>query len=157
MKAFKKAAALAVAGSAFACASGALADTIAAAPAVDFLSPFVNAVVGVVVPVVIAWGIVELRKLTGITLSAANADLLQNAAATEAGALVAGAEDNLAGSVITVSSPKIAQAAMNIEKSLPGVAKALGVTPDGVAKLVVGEVGKLQAAQSPPAAAPAAK
>jgi uncharacterized membrane protein YcjF (UPF0283 family) len=158
MNAFKRcsASALACGAALAACAASAHAEAaiVSAAPAVDFVSPFLNAVVGVAVPVGVALLIAELRKLTGIKLSDQQTARLQAAAATEAGALLAASETNLAGKSFTVASPTVAALAARVEKAAPGVAASLGVTPEGVKQLVAGEIGKLQASATTPAASP---
>ena len=87
--------------------------------------------------------------------------MLKSAAATQAGKMVAAEEDNLATKVITVNSPKVADAANEIAKALPEAAKIAGVTPEQInatlSTLIVGEIGKLQAAGTTNVNPPATK
>ena len=130
---------------------------VPAAPAVAALAPIAQAIVATVVSGAVTFGVALFTRWTGLTVQAAYADALRNAAQTEAGALVAEAADNLASRAIPVTSPAVAAAAARIAATLPKAAKALGVTPDSLARLVAGEIGKLQAQATAIPTAPSAE
>lgn len=131
-------------------ANAAAADpkAILLGPLVTWLQPFVSLVLqglaGVLVTVLAA----KLYQWFGISSDATQVARFKSAAATEAGALVAQAADNLKTQTLTVSDPRIVSAANKIIERLPALTTAIGVTPDVAAKAVLGEVGKLQAAQA---------
>ena len=121
------------------------ASAIAAGPIVEALRPMISAVVTAIVGVAVTFGVALLKRWTGVTLQSAYADLLRQAAQTEAGVLVAEAADNLSSRSITVTSPAIAAAAARIAATMPDAVKAVGKTPEDLGRLVAGEIGKLQA------------
>ena len=118
---------------------------ISAAPAVTALAPLLQAVVATVVSGAVTFGVALFTRWTGVTVQSAYAESLRQAAATEAGVLVAEAEDNLSSRSIAVTSPAVAEAAARIAAALPEAMQAVGMTPDALARLVAGEIGKLQA------------
>lgn len=130
---------------------------VAAAPFVAAFEPYAIAIIGAVVTTFVGVGVSALQKWTGVHIDATMQATLANAAATEAGALVAQASDNLARRSINAGSPIVAEAAKRIQIALPDVINATGLTAAEVAQMVAGEIGKLQAqmtAQPIPAAAP---
>ena len=118
---------------------------ISAAPAVNALAPLLQAVVATVVSGAVAFGVALFTRWTGVTVEAAYAETLRKAAATEAGVLVAEAADNLSSRSIAVTSPAVAAAAARISAALPEAMNAVGMSPEALARLVAGEIGKLQA------------
>lgn len=123
---------------------------ISAAPFVADLKPYVDIIVPPIVTVLIGWAALKFQQWTGVKINQAQIEKLKSAAATEAGVLVAQAEDNLAKQKITTSSPSVVAAADRIAKSMPDAAAAVGATPEALQKFVAGEIGKLQA-QAPSA------
>jgi hypothetical protein len=125
------------------------ATAVAAAPLIASIAPYAVALI----PVLIAWGVAEFRKATGVNVSAGAVDKLDALAKAEAGALVAASATNLAGVAIPVRSTIIAGAVTRIVAAAPGVLADAGLTPDAVATMVAGHIGALQAS-APAAAAP---
>lgn len=123
------------------------AAEISSTPFVDFLAPYINVIVEAVVGAALTWLSVKVNQWFNVKINAAQLDKLKSAAATEAGKLVARAEDNLRNRSIDVSSPMVVAAAARIEAGLPGAAKAVGATPEHLQSFVAGELGKLQARQ----------
>lgn len=123
---------------------------ISAAPFVADIKPYIDVLVEAVVGAVVTLAAAKLNQWTNIKISGALFDKLQSAAKTQAGVMVAGAEDNLANTTVTVSNPVVAAAANKIAADFPHAAEAIGFTPDNLKHLIVGEIGKLQA-QTPPA------
>jgi hypothetical protein len=121
------------------------ASPIAAGPIVEALRPLISAVVTAMVGLAVTFGVTLLKKWTGVTLQSAHVDSLRQAAQTEAGVLVAEAADNLSSRSISVTSPAIVAAAKRIAAAMPETVRAAGKTPDDLGRLVVGEIGKLQA------------
>jgi hypothetical protein len=123
---------------------------IAAAPLVSDLAPYALALL----PLVIAWGVAEFRKFTGIEVSAGAVDKLDALAKAEAGALIAASPTNLAGVAIPVGSAMVAGAANHILSAAPTILKDTGLTPDTVAAMVAGHIGAMQASAPIAAKAP---
>jgi len=128
---------------------------IAAAPLVDALAPIVVQVASAVIAIAITWAAARFSKATGIQIQAGALNRITAAAQSEAGALIATAGDNLATKSIPVWSPTVAGIADKLAANLPAEMKAAGLTPDHVATIVAGEIGKLQASMTT-VAAPAA-
>ncbi len=124
--------------------------SVSAAPLVADLEPYVSAAVAAVVGGLIALALALLRKLTGIVIQQAFVEQIERAAATEAGKAVAAAADNLANTQINVGSKLVADAANRIMTSatLKSAIDETGMTPDRLAAIVAGEIGKLQAAMT---------
>ena len=121
---------------------------INAAPWVADAAPYINAIVGPLVLAVLGFAFAEIKKMTGFALSASLQSQIDNWAATEAGAMVAKAENNLAGKSFTVASPEVAAIVNAMPAEVAAAMDALGVTPAGATKIVVGEIGKLQSNQT---------
>jgi hypothetical protein len=130
-------------------------NVISAAPFIADFKPYIDVLIEAVVGAVITLGAAKLNQWTNIKISDAQIAKLKGAAATEAGVLVANAEDNLSNRSVTVNSPIVVAAAQRIAAALPDTMTAAGATPEALQKFVAGEVGKLQA-QTAPSAAPVA-
>lgn len=126
------------------------ASAIAVAPIISAVQPFLTAVattlIGIAVPIACA----KFAQWTGFSFQTAAVQRLTAEAQTEAGAAIAEAGDNLASRSIPIGHPIVVDAASRIVATLPAVMKAAGVTPDGVARMVAGEIGKLQVQAQPP-------
>ncbi|HYA07757.1 MAG TPA: hypothetical protein VEF90_17860 [Xanthobacteraceae bacterium] len=118
---------------------------IAAAPLVALAAPYIVAVAGVVVPALVAAGLAELRKLTGLRVQEAATDKIDALIEDKVGQLVAAASDNLATKAIPIGSPLVASIAMEIAAAAPGALAKAGIDPASVADMVHGEIGKWQA------------
>ena len=128
-------------------------STVLSAGAIlNALQPILTAVATVVVSAAIPMAYALFSKWTGLKVQQSAIDQISAAAETEAGKAVAEAIDNLAGVKIDVKSPAVVAAVNAIGSRLPGVMAAAGVTPDAVAHMVAGEIGKLQARMAPLAA-----
>ena len=130
---------------------------IAVGPFVAALEPYIVSAVGAAIAGLISFGVALFTRWTGVTVQAAYAASLRQAAQTEAGVLIAEASDNLSSKSISVTSPAVAAAAQRIAAALPEAMQAVGMTPDALSRLVAGEIGKLQAqtlAVSAPPATP---
>ena len=119
------------------------------APLVMELKPYIDVLVNAAVLAAVGFIAGLVQKYTGVQISQSALDKLRAAAATQAGLLVAGAEDNLAKTTISVGHPLVAQAANQIIAMLPDAVKAVGATPEALQTLIVGEIGKLQAIGTP--------
>lgn len=117
-------------------------------PFFDFLQPIltaaVTAIVGVLVPIVV----LKLNSVLHVSMTATQQDNIRKWAETQAGAIAAAATAGFSNEVIHSNDPRIVRAANAIIQQAPADLTALGVTPDkvqdAVAKIVQGEVGKLQ-------------
>ena len=128
-------------------AAGADPTSITVKPLVEFIQPYLTATATVVAPIIAYWIAMKVSSFLGVSMNATQVARLKSAAATEAGALVANAADNLANKTVPINDPRIVNAANSIIAKLPDTAAAVGATPDTVAKMVQGELGKLQAGQ----------
>jgi hypothetical protein len=120
--------------------------TVSLAPYVDIIKPYVDVVVQSAVTAIVGLIALKINQYFNIQISKTQLDKLKSAAATEAGALVAGAEDNLKSTSVNVGSQMVADAANRVAQRLPDAAKAVGATPEALQAIVAGEIGKLQAA-----------
>lgn len=123
-------------------------DTVSAAPVVNTFSSLFNDALLSIVTTFIGFGFLELKKYTGIAAAASLQTAIKNGAATEAGVLLASAENNLAGKSFHVGSPEVAAAANAVLSKLPDVMTKLGVKASDVNHIVLGEIGKLQSNQN---------
>jgi hypothetical protein len=140
-------------------ATAALADgttTVPLGPVEQALVPIVVQVAYVVVAAALSFAALKFRQWTGIQIQAQALDRFTKAAQAEAGAVVLKGGDEVATMKVDVGSTMIADILDNIEKNLPGVLSAAGITPDHAATVVAGKLGELQAtmAGAPPAAKP---
>lgn len=119
--------------------------TIEVAPLVVFIKPYIDLIVQSAVGLAFLYAAAMVQKITGVKVSQTALEKIKSAAATQAGILVAQAEDNLATKVITTDHPSVVNAAQWIMKNLPDAAKEVGATPEALQAIIVGEVGKLQA------------
>jgi hypothetical protein len=109
------------------------------------LEPIFVPIVSAAVTALIAVAVNAFAKWTGVKIDTAFEAKVQNAAATEAAALVAAASDNLATASIKIGDRNMADAANRIIAELPEIAQALGLSAGDIEKIVIGEIGKLQA------------
>jgi hypothetical protein len=119
--------------------------TIAAAPFVAALQPYLTAAATAIVGGAITLAAATFRKWTGVQVDAANLAAVRAAAEDEAGKAVAAAEDNLAARKIDVNSQVVAEAARAIANRLPEELKASGVNPGDLNHMIAGAIGQLQA------------
>jgi hypothetical protein len=122
---------------------------VSAAPFVADLKPYVDVLVPPIVTALIGLAAAKFSKWTGVQLQAGAVASLKSAAATQAGALVAQAEDNLAGRRFSTGSPEVAVIAARVAAALPATAALAGATPEALRAIALGEIGKLQAMQTP--------
>lgn len=123
---------------------------IAVPTLIAFVAPYALALI----PVILGWGVVELRKHNLINLSDAAVAKLDTLAEAEAGAMITASETNLAGVAIPLGSKVFADAAARVIAAAPGALDDAGLTPTAVATMVSGHLGSKQA--SSPATAPVA-
>ena len=128
---------------------------VAAASFVAVLEPYLVALASAVVSAAVPIAVHAFTRWTGVQIDKTMSDHLRDAAATEAGKLVAQASDNLASAQIDVRSSSVRAAVEAISDKMPGTIAKSGLTPDDLAAFVVGEIGKLQARMTQaPVAAP---
>ena len=120
-------------------------STVYVEPFIVFLKPYIDVIVQSVAGLVVVFAAGLLQKYTNVQISQTALDKLRAAAATQAGVLVAAAENNLAHTTITTTHPLVVAAANRILAMLPEAAAVVGATPEALSVLIVGEIGKLQA------------
>jgi hypothetical protein len=121
-------------------------STVFIGPLINAIEPYIVSAVGALIVALSAWAVALLKKKTNIDISQDNLLRFQQAAKTQAGVWIANADAGVMNASVGVGSPGIADAANKIIGRLPDEAAALGVTPDKARDLIVGEIGKLQAA-----------
>lgn len=104
-------------------------------------------IAGIAIPPLIAWGLTILQQKTHIQLSDQQNQIILGAAQTAAGEIVTG----IARGIVKVddvarSHPAVLTAAKSALNVVADSAAARGVDLDGMARLVVGKVGQLLAA-----------
>jgi hypothetical protein len=124
------------------------------APFVEYVKPYIDALVPVIITAAIGYAATLFRKWTNIKIDDATVAKITAATNMQAGLAVAKAEDNLAGKSIDAHSPEVTQGIGFLADSLKAELAATGITPDDLAHMVAAEIGKLQA-QSPLPATPA--
>jgi len=129
-------------------AAAANPNAILLGPLVTWLQPFVTIVLQGLAGVIVTILAAKMYSWFGVSMNATQVARFKSAAATEAGALVANAADNLKNASVTVNDPRIVAAANAVISRLPSEANAIGATPEIAAKAVLGELGKLQAGGS---------
>lgn len=130
-------------------------DTISVAPFVGYFTPFVVAVANALIALLIGWAATLYQRMTNMRISQAALETATSWAQTHAGAAILADSNNLAAVQLRTSSPLVQDIATQMGNAIPKVLAAAGVTPEGVALLVAGELGKLQASMTS-APAPAA-
>jgi hypothetical protein len=128
-----------------------MSATIDLGPWVGVLMPVAVSAAGALISLAGSWAAYEIRKLTASRLDEAQEDaiaaeigVVKSKAATWAGTMIAASATNLAGEKITVDSPMVATAANSIAADVSSELVAVGWSPQRIAKLVAGEIGKLQ-------------
>lgn len=98
-----------------------------------------------------------IAKALHVSIDQAMINQATSAASTAAAGIVANAADTAAVKNIsfTVNSPEIAAAANAALSKIPAAQAQLGLTPDHMKEIVLGELGKLQASGTPATATPA--
>lgn len=120
-------------------------------------APILASVAGAIASAAVAYGAAVWARWTHQQIGAEALAKITAAAQSEAAALVAAAADNLATRQIPVGSPIVADIVLKLSGALPGELAAAGLTPDRIATLVAGEIGKLQAQMTRAAPGAAAK
>jgi hypothetical protein len=137
-------------------------SVVSAAPFMEILSPYINAVVQVVVAAGVSYGAFLWHKWTGREIAQADQDKVTKAAQDQAGIIFAKGEAGISTESIKVTDPRIQASAQFLQRALKTTLDATGTTPDDVAHAVQAELGKLQAqststAPAAPADAPEVK
>jgi hypothetical protein len=130
-------------------------STVFLYPLINGLEPYIVIFLGGLITVIGGFATAFLKQHFNIVLSAAQQDKLISMAKTEAGIWVAKADGAAMNASIDIGSPGIAAAGNRIIVAVPDIARDLGVSPTSVQQMIVGEIGKLQAAA--PTVVPAAK
>ena len=121
---------------------------IALAPWVQLLQPIVTTVVIGGIGVLASQVAPCMKRWFHVQIDQAAVDTLRQKAQTVAGQMIAADAQNLAGKSITASNPTIVAAACAMSADLPVAEQLSGWNPERLAKLIAGELGKLQATQS---------
>jgi hypothetical protein len=114
-----------------------------------YMSALFSMIVTVATPVVAG----KVYQLFGVRFTDAQWAVVHSAALAAAGKFWAAADTSIAKARIEVGSPGIAAAARSAIDTIPAVARAVGLTPDAMAGLVVSKIGLLQSGAVVPSGA----
>jgi hypothetical protein len=117
-------------------------------PLIDGLMPFIISALGAGIAGLGYMINAQLKRRGDAEISAANIDRIRKAAESMAGVWFAKQAPGVANLSVDVKSAGIASMANYVATSLKEEADSVGLTPDRVANMIVGEIGKLQAAAS---------
>lgn len=121
-------------------------------PLIVQLEPYIIAGLGTIITALVGLAVAFIKQKTGVDIQASQVASLKDAMKTEAASMVAAASDNLAGKTFNVGSPVVAAAVTRVEARIPDLIKATGASPEVLATIMTGELGKLQATMPPPPA-----
>jgi hypothetical protein len=93
----------------------------------------------------VTWFAARYRAWTHRDLAQADQNALKQSINTAAGVIFASAEAGISTQSIHVSDPRIATQVAHIAALLPTLPEQVGVTPDSLARLILGRLGELQA------------
>jgi uncharacterized membrane protein len=123
---------------------------------IDQINEYLATFVALVVVGVVSLAAQKVLAWLGVKMNNDDKDralaLLQTFIKTQAGVVIAKLDGNAINASIDVKSPGIAEAANKVLARLPDEAAKVGATPEKLADMLVGEIGKLQA--SAPTVAP---
>lgn len=128
-------------------------------PLIEALLPYIVTALGGIITALATLIVAKINKSTNMKINDQNVSTVIRAFQTEAGAMAAGAADNLGKKVFTIKSPEVAAAIVSAEKRIPDAIQALknnGASPEDLQKIMVGEIGKLQATSAAPVVVAAA-
>ena len=129
---------------------------VTGAQVVSDATPYVNAVVGVVISGLGGFLALLVKRYVGVTISQDALAKVEDLAMQYAAAEVAKAADNLATAQIDVKSPLVKTLADQVAANLPKELDLLGLSTNDVAKKVTAAFGMLQSNMTAiPAALPA--
>lgn len=116
--------------------------TISLVPLYIQMVPYIAAGIGGLFLAVCSWA---ATKFLGIKLDQNDRSIIESAIQRAAGRVLAAQEGPIAGLKFDVHSQFVADEARKVGALVGGTLTKLGVTPDMVAAMIVGEIGKLQA------------
>lgn len=148
-----------IAHRAFAQAAAPAVGDIPVAPFVSILQQWLLAIATACMPVLTYWAVQKLSAFLHVKVTETQEQRLESMAATQAGAIIAAGAAGISTEVIHVNDKRIADAVNALPAKAHDLADALGVTPEGLATMIQGKVGALQAVapQTPPPPADAPK
>lgn len=111
-----------------------------------YMSALFSMIVTVVTPIVAG----KVYQLFGVRFTDAQWAVVHSAALAAAGRFWASADTSIAKARIDVGSPGIAAAARSAIETIPDVARAVGLTPEAMASLLVSKIGLLQSGAAVP-------
>jgi hypothetical protein len=108
------------------------------------IHPYMSALFSMIVTVVSPIVAGRVYQLFGVKFTDAQWAVVHSAALAAAGKFWAAADTSIAKAKIDVGSPGIAAAARSAIDTIPAVARAVGLTPEAMASLLVSKIGLLQ-------------
>lgn len=118
-------------------AAFAQSSTIAVGDIYSAFLPYLVAIIGAVVTVLVGWLLSLAKTKLGISIDDSMRDSLQTALRNGAGLALNSLGNNLAGKTIDVKSAAVAAAVTYVAKNAPDAMAHFGLTPDAVAEKIV--------------------
>lgn len=127
--------------------------TIELGPLIQFVAPIAASVASGMISLGVAYGLVLLKRMTGVSVDAAEVAQVRAFANDQAGKAIAASASNLAHESITVASPQVIAGVQLAQSVIPALLKSTGITPEHVAGMITAEIGRLQPTPPPTATA----
>lgn len=119
------------------------------------IASIVTAVVGILLPIYMPKALAAFQMRTGIQLTDQQRATIQGAVATAAGSLETKLDQGLIRVAdVHVANPTVAAEAQAAINAVPAAMAALGMTPDSVARMIVGKTDTAVMTRGLPVAAP---
>lgn len=110
-----------------------------------WLQPYFLALAGTIVTSLISVISVKINQFLGLKIDQSNWDIVHSAAMVAAGRVWAHADASISTMEIHSTNPFIVEAANQAIASIPLIAAKTGITPEGLAGLIVAKLGEMQA------------
>lgn len=119
------------------------------APWVALFAPFFNALAAALISALVGVLLAYINRWVGLSVDEKNRSALASAAQTAAGNVLASIEGDLSQKSFTINNTVVRDAVRWVERSAPGAIAHFNLSPDDLARLVLGKIGALQAQMSP--------
>lgn len=137
----------------FVCASTMVAYAQAAAPVasatpldwyVQVIEPLLRDLAAISVPILVPWAIIAFQNRTGVHLTDQQKASVQQAADNAAGRIIAGIQGPVGHLTFSAGDPRILAEVANVKAGVGKELAALGVSDDGIARMITAKLGLQQ-------------
>jgi hypothetical protein len=118
--------------------------TVAAAPFVQTLEPYLVSAIGAVFTVLATWALTLVSKYTGIQVDSVMSERINRSAQNAANFVIASLDGPIGNVSIDVRSPLVAEGVRYMQQHVPDVIAAMGYTPETLAQIVMAKLGAAQ-------------